>query len=216
MITVIFDMDGLMFDTESVLFKAWDYAGERIGIGKAGHMTIKTLGMNGSMSRTIWQEVYGDNYDEEALSLHTKEFLADYYRKNGVPLKLGLLELLSYLRDNKYKLALASSSPSWEVKKHLTDVGIIDYFDTIISGDMVALSKPNPSIYLEVCRRLGVNPKECFVLEDSKSGLLSAYHAGCKIIMVPDLWQADSEIEKILYAKFNNLIEVKSYFENIL
>lgn len=216
MITVIFDMDGLMFDTESVLFKAWDYAGERIGIGKAGHMTIKTLGMNGSMSRTIWQEVYGDNYDEEALSLHTKEFLADYYRKNGVPLKLGLLELLSYLRDNKYKLALASSSPSWEVNKHLTDVGIIDYFDTIISGDMVALSKPNPSIYLEVCRRLGVNPKECFVLEDSKSGLLSAYHAGCKIIMVPDLWQADSEIEKILYAKFNNLIEVKSYFENIL
>lgn len=215
MITVIFDMDGLMFDTESVLFKAWDYAGERIGIGKAGHMTIKTLGMNGSMSRTIWQEVYGDNYDEEALSLHTKEFLADYYRKNGVPLKLGLLELLSYLRDNKYKLALASSSPSWEVNKHLTDVGIIDYFDTIISGDMVALSKPNPSIYLEVCRRLGVNPKECFVLEDSKSGLLSAYHAGCKIIMVPDLWQADSEIEKILYAKFNNLIEVKSYFENI-
>lgn len=211
--TVIFDMDGLMFDTESVFIKAWDYAGEKIGVGKAGYMTIKTLGMNAALSRKVWMEEFGDQYDEQALRKYTKEFLANYYKENKVPVKKGLYVLLDYLRRQNYKLAVASSSPEWEVESHLKDAGVFDYFDVIICGDMVSKSKPDPEIYLKACELLGERSEDCYALEDSRSGLLSAYRAGCKPVMVPDLWQPDEEIEKIIVGKFQDLEEVRTYLE---
>lgn len=212
--TIIFDMDGLMFDTESVFVKAWDYAGEQIGIGKAGYMTLKTLGMSIVMSRDIWVAEFGDKYDEQELRKHTKEFLTKYYKENKVPVKKGLYTLLEYVRENNYKLAVASSSPRWEVESHLKDAGVYEYFKAIVCGDMVSKSKPEPEIYLKACELLGEEPSNCIALEDSRNGLLSAYKAGCKPIMVPDLWQPDEEIEKILYGKFADLEEVKEFLEN--
>lgn len=210
---VIFDMDGLMFDTESVFFKAWDYAGEKIGIGKAGYMVMKTLGMSIAMSRNIWVSEFGEKYNEQELRRHTKEFLTDYYKKNKVPVKKGLYILLEYLNDRCCSLAVASSSPKWEVENHLKDAGVFEYFDVVVCGDMVNKSKPDPEIYLKAGELLEVGPDECFALEDSKNGLLSAYRAGCKPIMVPDLWQPDKETEEIIYAKFVDLERVKDFFE---
>lgn len=210
---VIFDMDGLMFDTESVFFKAWDYAGEKIGIGKAGYMVMKTLGMSIAMSRDIWGSEFGEKYSEQELRRHTKEFLTDYYTMNKVPVKKGLHILLEYLKDRCCSLAVASSSPKWEVENHLKDADIFEYFDVVVCGDMVNKSKPDPKIYLKACELLEVEPDECFALEDSKNGLLSAYRAGCKPIMVPDLWQPDKETEEIIYAKFVDLERVKDFFE---
>ena len=114
---VIFDMDGLMFDTEKVFIKAWDYAGERIGIGKAGYMVYKTLGMSIVASYEIWNEEFGDRYNQEELRKYTKEFLKNYYENNKVPLKQGLYVLLEYLKNANAKLAVASLSPRWEVAK---------------------------------------------------------------------------------------------------
>lgn len=206
--TAIFDMDGLMFDTERVFIEAWDYVGEKIGIGKAGYMTTKTLGMSVQMSRPVWLEEFGDRYDESALRFHTKEFLVKYYNENHVPVKNGLYELLEYLKANHYKVAVASSSPEWEVKRHLADAGVSDYFSVIVAGDMVSHSKPDPEIYRLACSMLEESPGDCIALEDSRNGLLSAYNAGCKPIMVPDLWQPDKETEKILYAKADSLFDV--------
>lgn len=109
------------------------------------------------------------------------------------------------------KMAVASSSPRWEVEKHLKDAGIYDYFVGIVCGDMIQNSKPDPEIYLKACELLERKPSECLALEDSKNGLLSAHRAGCKPIMVPDLWQPDEETEKILYAKFEDLEMVKDF-----
>lgn len=133
---VIFDMDGLMFDTEKVFIKAWDYAGEKIGIGKAGYMVYKTLGMSIVASYEIWNEEFGDRYNQEELRKYTKEFLKNYYENNKVPVKQGLYVLLEYLKNPNAKLAVASSSPRWEVEKHLNDAGIIDCFSAIICGDI--------------------------------------------------------------------------------
>lgn len=205
---VIFDMDGLMFDTERVYAEAWEYAGSKIGIQNAGYLVYKTLGMNSQATRKVLDEELPDGYDKTGLAYHTKTFLENYYQENGLPVKAGLYELLSFLKDNNYKIAVASSTNEQGVRKNLADAKITEYFHVIIGGDMVRHSKPNPEIYRKACKRLEVKPENSLALEDSKNGLLSAYHAGCKPIMIPDLWQPDEEIEKILYARFTNLAEV--------
>lgn len=210
---VIFDMDGLMFDTERIAVRAWDYAGEKIGIGKAGYMVLKTLGANIAMSRQIWKEEFGDNYDEENLRKYTKQFLTKYYTENKVPVKKGLYALLEYIKDKNYKLAVASSSPKWEVENHLKDADVYEYFNAIVCGDMISKSKPEPEIYLRACELLGENPENCYALEDSRNGLLSAYRAGCKPIMIPDLWQPDDEIRDVLFAKFDDLEQFKIFLQ---
>ncbi len=211
---IIFDMDGLMFDTEKVFIKAWDYAGDKIGIGKAGFMIYKTLGMNIAATYNVWKEEFGDRYNEEELRKYTKEFLKKYYEENTVPVKHGLYILLDFLKSKRCKMAVASSSPRWEVEKHLKDAGVKDYFLDIVCGDMIENSKPAPDIYLKACEIMGAEPQKCYALEDSKNGLLSAYRAGCKPIMIPDLWQPDEEIMKIIAAKYDDLEQVKAAFEN--
>jgi len=111
-------------------------------------------------------------------------------------------------------MVVASSSPRWEVEKHLKDAGVKDYFLDIVCGDMIENSKPAPDIYLKARELIGVEPKKCYALEDSKNGLLSAYRAGCKPIMIPDLWQPDEEIMKVIVAKYDDLEQVKVAFEN--
>lgn len=210
---VIFDMNGLMFDTERVFIFAWDYAGEKMGIGKAGYMVHKTLGMNIAMSKKIWQEEFKDGYDQESLRKYTKEFLTKYYAENTVPVKKGLYVLLEYLKEKNYKLAVASSSPKWEVENYLKQTGVYEYFSAIVCGNMIEKSKPEPDIYLKACEALEESPENCYALEDSRNGLLSAYRAGCKPIMVPDLWQPDEEINRLLFAKFDDLEQVKEFLK---
>lgn len=211
----IFDMDGLMFDTERVFIEAWDYAGERIGIGKAGYMVYKTLGMNIATAYQVWEAEFGARYNQEELRRYTKEFLQKYYAEHKVPVKKGLYELLAYLKKAEYTLAVASSSPQWEVEGHLEEAEILTYFSAIVCGDMVEKSKPDPEIYLKACALLACEPCMCYALEDSKNGILSAYRAGCKTIMIPDLWQPDKETETLLYAKFADLSQVCEHLEKI-
>ena len=210
---VIFDMDGLMFDTERVFIEAWDYAGEKIGIGKAGYMIYKTLGMSIDASNEIWKEEFGEQYNQEELRKYTRDFFKSYYENSKVPVKPGLYVLLEYLKSANANLAVASSSPRWQVEKNLTNAGIIDCFSAVVCGDMVEKSKPAPDIYLRACEMLHANPRECIALEDSKNGLLSAYRAGCKPIMIPDLWQPNEEILEIIIGKYSDLEQVKEAFE---
>ena len=210
----IFDMDGLMFDTERICIKAWDYAGEKIGVGKAGYMVHKTLGMNIAAANKVWNEEFGDRYNEDELRKYTNDYMKKYYAENTVPVKYGLYELLDYLRDRNCKMMVASSSSRRQVEKHLKSAGVSNYFVDIICGDMVENSKPAPDIYLKACEILGASPEDCFALEDSKNGLLAAYRAGCKPVIIPDLWQPDEEILQIIAARYDNLEQVKDAIAN--
>ena len=202
---VIFDMDGLMFDTQRVYVEAMDYIGEKIGLGKLGYIVRKTLGMNRSSARKVWIDELGENYDEEAINREIIIYYTEYYKNNTVPVKDGLYELLEYLEENNYKIALASSSEKEIIIRHLKETNIDKYFSVIVSGEDFEVSKPNPDIYLKACELLKEEPKNCIALEDSKNGLLAAYNAGCKPVMIPDLYEAEEEIIKILYRKFDSL-----------
>lgn len=194
----VFDMDGLMFDTERLAMAAWDYAGEKMGLGKAGYMVMKTLGVTAERADEIWREEFGSNVDTKAMRRYGREFTDNFYEHNKVPVKYGLYELLDWLKSSGIKTAVASSSTRRAVLRNLESAGITDKFDIIVSGEMATRSKPAPDIYLKACELLGENPNDCIALEDSRNGLWAAHNAGCRVIMVPDLWKADEETEKIL------------------
>ena len=202
---VIFDMDGLMFDTERVYVEAMDYIGEKIGLGKLGYIVRKTLGMNRSSARKVWIDELGENYDEEVINREIIIYYTEYYKNNTVPVKYGLYELLEYLEENNYKIALASSSEKEIIIRHLKETNIDKYFSVIVSGEDFEVSKPNPDIYLKACELLKEEPKNCIALEDSKNGLLAAHNAGCRPVMIPNLYEAEDKIIKILYRKFDSL-----------
>ena len=207
----IFDMDGLMFDTERVFIGAWDYAGEKMGLGKAGFMLERTLGMNTPACEQAWRDEFGEDVDVAAMWRYSREYMNDYYSKYAVSVKPGLYELLTYLKYKGYKLAVASSTKREKVEKHLRDTNVRHYFDVVIGGDMVEKSKPEPEIYLKAAAALGVASAECYALEDSRNGLLSAHAAGCRTIHVPDLWQPDDVVKQFILGPFDSLLAVRDW-----
>lgn len=205
---VIFDMDGVLFDTERICRLAWDYAGEQMEIGKAGYMIIKTLGMNAQTAIQILKNEFGDDFDAEKFKQTAKDFSYNYFDTNGMPMKKGVKNILNYFKNNNYKIALASSTSTSSVIHHLDNAKIKHYFDVIVCGDMIEKSKPEPDIYLKATELLNISPAECYAIEDSKNGLKSAHGAGCKTIMVPDLWNGDDETDGFIFAKCTDLYDV--------
>lgn len=212
---VVFDMDGLMFDTERLTIKAWDYAGEKLGVGKMGYMVFKTLGMTIESSRKVFKQHFGDSFSEENLLKYTGQFFSDYYEQYGTPTKEGLYELLNYLKEKNYKIGVATSTRKPSALKHFERTNITSYFDAIVCGDMIEHGKPAPDIYLMASSFLNIEPSECIALEDSPNGITSAFRAGLNPIMIPDLIQPDDNINKMLFRKFTSLLEVIELLDNM-
>ena len=202
---VIFDMDGVLFDTERLAVKCWDEIGVKCGLGKVGFMVMETLGRTREESVKIFEKRFGSRFNNDIFQAEYKAWLDSYYAENPVPVKEGVKETLRFLKEEGFKTAVASSSSESSVMHHLENAEITEYFDKIICGDKVEKSKPEPDIYLEACRQLGESPKDCVAVEDSKSGLLSAKRAGCAVVYIPDLYIAESENEYDL--KFSTLTE---------
>lgn len=173
-------------------------------------MVLKTLGMNADKAVEIIKTEFGEGFDAVKFKQIGKNYSYDYFNTYGVPEKPGLYEILDYLKNKGYKIALASSTSSQSVHHHLKEKDIEKYFDAVICGDMVEKSKPEPDIYLKACAQLNENPDNCIAIEDSKNGILSAHRAGLQVIMVPDLWQGEAETDSFLLAKCKSLTEIMS------
>ena len=130
-----------------------------------------------------------------------------------MPLKPGIKELLVYLKENGYKVGVASSTREAVVSRQLVDAGLREYFDNLTCGDMLERSKPEPDIYLMACEKLGVKPEEAIAIEDSYNGIRSAYRAGVFPIMVPDLMHPDEEMRELAGQIFESLFDVKKWLE---
>lgn len=208
-------MDGLLLDTERLAALAYDYAGEKTGIGPAGYMIESVLGLTVSAADEVLRAEFGDKYDPIAFASAKREFTLDYEQRYGVPVKPYAKETVETLSRRGFKLALASSTYSDTVKRQLSAVGIYERLDVVVTGDLVARSKPAPDIYLRACELLNVDPADAVVLEDGKNGILSANAAGCAVIMVPDLWHPDDEVRAIVYGIAENLDEALKMIESM-
>lgn len=201
---VIFDMDGLMLDTEKLLTRFWIEAAKSFGFDMTMEHVLEIRSLAGKYAIPKLQEIFGLNFDYKAVRTKRIELMNEYIMKNGIEKKKGLDQLLEYLKG-KYRIAVATATDYERTEMYLKKVGVFDYFDKIICGPMVENGKPAPDIYIKACGELGLRPAECIALEDSPNGILSAYRAGCRPVMVPDLSQPDENTAAMLYAKADDL-----------
>lgn len=206
---VIFDMDGVIFDSERLFVVCWKKIAPKYHLENIQDFCIAATGANSQKTKEIFMNMYGEEipYDEIV-----KEVREEFHR-HVLPVKPGAQDILSFLHENHIPVSLASSTVHPVVVQELMDAGLFQYFDEIITGDMVSKSKPEPDIFLLAAKKLGVKPKECFVVEDSFNGITAADRANMKSIMVPDLKQPDATIQKHIFKVMANLLEVKKYFQ---
>ncbi len=211
---VVFDMDGVLFDTERLCQDSWIEVANRRGLPDMEIIFPKCIGRNANDSRQIVLEAYGADFDYEVFRREASDWFWKYLEENGLPVKEGVRELLNWLKEQGWRIGLASSTRRSSVISHLEQAGIKDFFEEIITGDMVEHSKPLPDIYLLACRKLMVDPAETYAIEDSPNGIRSAYRAGMKPIMVPDLLSPDGEMEQLSTCIFSGLLDVLDYFRS--
>ena len=184
-IGAIFDMDGVLFDTERVFQQTWrEIAAER-GVTLADGFTEAISGTNGIVMRQVIQRFYGVPDGAEILKTCASRVFDKLTR--AVPVKAGAREILEYFRAEGVRIAVASGSARAQILSNLTVSGLKPYFDAIVSGDEVSVGKPDPEIFLRAAAAIQCPPEQCYVFEDSRSGVRAGHAAGCATIMVPDL-----------------------------
>lgn len=210
---VVFDMDGVLFDTEKLCMDSWVAIAENRGISGVEEVFPLCIGLNDNDTRALILDRMGDDFPYDEFKAEASAWFHAYVKENGLPVKKGVPEILAYLKENDWSVGLASSSRRQSVISHLERTGIRDYFSVIVTGDMVEHSKPQPDIYLKACEELGALPKESFAIEDSPNGIRAAHWAGMKPIMVPDMIAPNDEMKSITKWIFEDLTQVQSFFE---
>lgn len=206
---VVFDMDGLMFDTEKLWLDAVKKTNEVYGYNVSLELIIECMGKRKDLIDLKLKEELGESFDTDKFLKLNRKFMDEDVALNGLKIKKGLKELIAFLKSKNIKIAVASSSKFEKIHTRFKEASIdINDFDYIIGGDMVTAPKPDPQIYLKSCEVLNVNPQNAIALEDSDSGILSAASAGMKAILIPDIKKPSEEILKLAYRKLDNLLEV--------
>ena len=208
---VIFDMDGVMFDTERLASQIWLQILDKYHLEPKKEFLDGIKGRNIADSKIIFDSIYGSKIDFLELKELRNKMLERTLRLEGVPIKKGLVECLAFLKNKKKIIAIASSSSKQMILDNLNDTNLISYFDLIVSGEDFKQSKPNPEIFSNVATHFNLKPNECLVIEDSKAGVEAALNANMQIIWIPDLvrFQVDKNVIEL-----NNLLEVIDVFRS--
>ena len=194
---VLFDMDGLMFDTERLSLEAWRFAGRQLGFAPRDEFLLALRGSMGEEARAKLQREFGPGFDYVRTRQVRLAYADSWIEQHGMPVKPGLLPLLEELKARGIPAALATSTTRPTAWGYLTRAGVKDYFAASVCGGEVERPKPNPDVFLKAAGLLGLDPGTCMVLEDSPNGIAAAHAAGCIPVMVPDLTQPDPALRAL-------------------
>lgn len=203
----VFDMDGVLLDTETISWRTWVMAAKDFCIQNIEMAKPRCMGANYNDTQEILKTIYGRDFDSKAFVDHTRELFAQIENSEGIALMKGAKETLIFLKG-RYTLALATSTRKSSASRQLKNAGLIDYFDYTIYGDEITHSKPAPDIYKSIANKMNIPCKNCIVFEDSFNGVKSAHAAGMPVIMVIDQVQPTNEIRKLCYKVVDSLFEV--------
>lgn len=209
---VIFDMDGVIFDSERLVVETWVEVAKKYGIEGIEEACAACVGINAQATELKMKEIYGEEFLYQEYKKEASALYHERYDDGRLPTKPGIRELLEFLHANNIRTAVASSTRRAVVEQEIRDAGLAPFFQKIICGDMVERSKPAPDIFLKAAEELGVAPEICYVIEDSYNGIRGAHAAGMHPIMVPDMLPPTDEMEKLAEQIFPSLFEVKEYF----
>ena len=205
---VLFDMDGVVLDTEALYARFWREAAAALGHNMSYEQALGMRSLSNTAGQAQLESYFGSGVSRAEFREKRIELMDAYIAEHGVDLKPGIRELLDFLDERGIRAAITTSSPLERVRRYLGPHGLLDRFACLCSGADVPRGKPEPDIYLHGAACLGLKPEECIAIEDSPAGVLSAYRANCVTVMVPDLDQPDEETEKLLYAKADCLTDV--------
>ena len=209
---VLFDMDGILIDTEKYLTvykqKAMREAGYRLDLETA----YKFRSCASVFAREQMKGIFGEDFPYDELRRRRQELMSDHIARFGIEKKPYVEETIKELKRRGYQTAVVTATAEDRAVRYLEMVGFKELFDEIISATMVEHGKPAPDIYTFACAQLGLAPEECLAVEDSPNGVMSACQAGCQVAMVPDQTQPDDELKKKLTICANTLDKLKILF----
>jgi len=210
---IIFDMDGLMLDTERLAIPSLRKAGNIVGLNLTDDIIIGMIGLNEDDAYIFMEKYLNRNVPKKEFA---EAFYKDYEKTlstKGAPLKDGVIELIDFLEEEDIKIAVATSTKTDLALKKLQLAGIGDRFKIVVGSDQVNKGKPAPDIYLKTSKILNIHVDNCLALEDSDNGAMSAFASGMKVIVVPDIKLPSSNTEDIAFGVYNSLFEVKEYLQ---
>ena len=208
---VIFDMDGLMIDTEPVGKMLVKTSHEKFGYEITEEMFYHLIGTNEKTSKAYYHSVFGEDYPYQKIKDYRDQLRKEYFNSHPLEVKKGLYDLLEDLKKKNVKMAVASSTRYERVFSTLNRIKVDHYFDAIIGGDQIQHGKPAPDIFLKAVELLGVSKEDALVLEDSKNGILAAHAGNIPVICIPDLIHHSKDILDLTvgcYDSLDQLIDV--------
>lgn len=212
---VIFDMDGVMIDSERQSNEGWIWAGKQLGVEIPGWLIDSFKGASLEKSCKMFDDYFKGKIDfYETRELRTKR-VHQIREKEGLPVKKGLYKLLDYIKENNLACAVATSTHRESAEKTLHDIGAWNYLGTVVYGDWVEHGKPEPDIFIMAAKRIGIEPEHSIVIEDSINGIIAGHAAGARVVHVPDTIIISEEIRKLTYCICKELGEVPDIIEKL-
>ena len=206
---VLFDMDGVVIDTEKLYTRFWMEAAEDLGHPMTLEQALQMRSLGSGPSQAKLDSFFGPGVVKyDVLRARRIELMEAFIAAHGVEEKKGIRELLAHLKEKGVPCAITSSSSVPLIRRHLGDLGLLDGFTALCSGKDVPNGKPAPDIYLHGAAVLDVKPENCLAIEDSPAGLEAAWRAGCMAIIVPDQDQPDDTTLSRSFAKADSLLDV--------
>lgn len=211
---VIFDMDGVLIDTERISFKSFQEVFKKYNYEMDEKFYLTMIGRNVKSIRTLIEKEYGTSFPFDEIYEQKVNLSRETISRDGVIIKKGVHELIDYLIKEDYKIAVATSTSRIRALQLLEEIGVKEKVNFVICGDQVENSKPDPEIFLKAAKGLGIEPEKCIVIEDSDAGITAAHAAKMMGINVPDMKVLDEETKKLAFKICESLIDVKKYLED--
>ena len=210
---VLFDMDGVLLDTEKYLTRYLRQAAKEAGYDMSREVVYSLRSYAFRFASPWLKEIYGEDFDYGAIRARRQELMKEHIAVHGLEVKPGVKETVETLRTWGYQTAVVTATNETRAREYMNLTGLTGLFDEVVCASMVEYGKPRPDVYLYACGKIGRKAEECIAVEDSPNGIQAAYSAGCRVIMVPDLTQPDEKLQKKTWAVAENLTGILPFVE---